>query len=150
MGRTHRMRERERERGGEGVLPQMLVWRDEPLPELMEEGEEEDAPASRVEWKETMALDSEEEEWIGEEWLGVEARIRQGFAASWNPPSTNDPRGSIYRGKNLNRVGYSRRDKNLNHVWVACRDLNRVGLGRCDKDSNASGRQAAFQKVNLM
>ncbi|MQM21818.1 hypothetical protein Taro_054864 [Colocasia esculenta] len=60
----------------EGVLPQMLVRHDGPLPELMEEGEEEDAPASRMEWKETTAPDSEKEEWIGEEWLRVEARIR--------------------------------------------------------------------------
>ncbi|MQM11276.1 hypothetical protein Taro_044186 [Colocasia esculenta] len=47
------------------------------------EGEEEDASASCVEWKETMVPDSEAEEWVGEEWHGVEAMIRQGFAASW-------------------------------------------------------------------
>ena len=53
------MQIKKRERG-EGVLPQMLVRHDGPFPELMEEGEEGDAPASHVEWNETTAPDSGE------------------------------------------------------------------------------------------
>ncbi|MQL95596.1 hypothetical protein Taro_028266 [Colocasia esculenta] len=64
----------------------MLVWRDGPLPGLMEDVEE-DALASCVEWKETTASDSGKEGWIDvDDALGARGDVVVSFGARRRRP----------------------------------------------------------------